>query len=299
MVLQLDPSLPLVWRTPTSLQFGVTRPTVVLDELDLASEKMIAALSSGISRSGLGMIGRSAGANDAQIDSLLARLRPVLLEPATREVHSVVVTGVGRFAERLAALLAGSGIHVLVAHTAEAAEGATGELAIAVGHFVLDPVLHGLWLRRDVPHLPAVLGDSSIAIGPFVEPGLTACLYCLQRHASDGDPAWPTIAAQLWGRRSPADTELMASEAAAIVARDVLARLAGVAGVRSDQLVIEAATGAQSSRRFEVHPECGCISPGQPNSMVEASAAARPGIDSGLATAYRPPTTGRAAFAPE
>ena len=52
MVLRLDPQLPVVWRTPTSIQFGVTRPSVVLHDLDLAGEKMIAALTAGVSRSG-------------------------------------------------------------------------------------------------------------------------------------------------------------------------------------------------------------------------------------------------------
>ena len=44
-----------------------------------ASERMLAALSSGISRSGLGMVGRSAGASETEIDRLVTKLEPVLL----------------------------------------------------------------------------------------------------------------------------------------------------------------------------------------------------------------------------
>ena len=283
-----------MWRNPFSLQFGVSARSVVLDDVDPAGERMLAALSSGVSRSGLGMIGRAAGASEQEIDALLAQLQPVLIGPVDGEAHRVVVAGTGRLAERLVAVLAATGLHVVIAATVEAAEIAEGELAVAVGHYVLDPALHGLWLRRDVTHLPVVYSDSSIAIGPFVVPGVSACLYCLQRHASDADPAWPAMASQLWGRRSPADTELMASEAAAIVAREVVARLGQRVDARSDQLVIDAATGARSRREFGIHPECGCVS---------LSAAARPG--SGSEFGFGPPistplpTRGTTAFSHE
>ena len=283
-----------MWRNPFSLQFGVATRSVVLDDVDAASERMLAALSSGVSRSGLGMIGRAAGASDDEIDALLTQLQPVLISPVGDEAHRVVVAGTGRLAERLVTVLAATGIQAVIAATVEAAEIAEGELAVAVGHYVLDPALHGLWLRRDVTHLPVVYSDTSIAIGPFVVPGVSACLYCLQRHASDADPAWPAIASQLWGRRSPVDTELMASEAAAIVAREVVARLGRPVDARSDQLVIEAATGARSRREFDIHPDCGCVS---------LSAAARPG--SGSEFAFGPPistplpTRGTTAFSRE
>ena len=297
MVLQLDPRFPAVWRNPFSLQFGISVRSVVLDNLDAATERMLAALSSGVSRSGLGMIGRSAGASDADVELLLARLEPVLIHPTERTSHRVVVTGSGRLAERLTTVLAAAGMQVVVAPSVEAAEVAEGELAVAVGHYVLDPALHGLWLRRDVTHLPVVFSDSAIAIGPFVVPGVTACLYCLQRFASDADPAWPAIASQLWGRWSPADTELMASEAAAIVTREVVGRLGAPARGRSDQLVIDAATGVRSRREFDIHPECGCLEFGETN------AAARPGSGSGFGTdppiSTPRPTRGTGAFAHE
>ena len=254
MALRLDPQLPVVWRTPTSIQFGVTRPTVVLHDLDLASEKMIAALGSGVSRSGLTMIGLAAGVTETQVDALLTRLRPVMLRATPPAPAPVVIAGTGLLADRLAGLLAGAGVPLLLARTSAAAEAADASFAIAIGHYVLDPALHGLWLRRDVAHLPVVLGDSSVAIGPLVEPGRTACLYCLQRHAIDADPAWPAIASQLWGRRSPAETELVASEVAALVARMVLS-----GGAPSDQILLEVETGEQTRRAFAAHPDCGCL----------------------------------------
>lgn len=258
MVLRLDPQLPVVWRTPTSIQFGVTRPTVVLHDLDPASERMIAALGPGISRSGLVMVARSAGATETDADALLTRLRPALLPTRPPAIAPVVVAGSGLLADRLSALLAGAGVPVLLARDTAAAEAAQAGFAVVIGHYVLDPALHGLWLRRDVAHLPVILGDASVAIGPLVEPGRTACLLCLQRHATDADPAWPAIASQLWGRRSPAETELVASEAAAIVARLVIARGRGES-VPADQLLIDAVSGEHRRSAFEPHPQCGCL----------------------------------------
>jgi hypothetical protein len=258
MALRLDPRIPVVWRTPTSLQFGINRPAVVLDKLDLASEKMVAALSSGVSRSGLEMIARSEAVPIERVDALLATLRPVLQRPPRPTPPPIVVAGTGLLADRLSGLLAACGVPVLVAHTARDAEAADATLAVAIGSYVLDPALHALWLRRDVAHLPVILGDTEVVIGPLVEPGRTACLLCLQLHQTDADPAWPAIATQLWGRPSPAETELVASEAAALVARVVLG---GVSA--STQLLLDSVTGELSRRSFELHPRCGCVGVGE------------------------------------
>lgn len=273
MVLRLDPQLPVVWRTPTSIQFGVTRPSVVLHDLDSAGERMIAALTAGVSRSGLVMIARAAGASESAVDALLTRLRPVMLRPSPPARAPIVIAGSGLLADRLAGLLAGAGVPLLLARTAAAAEAAEAGFAIAIGHYVLDPALHGLWLRRDVAHLPVVLGDSSVAIGPLVEPGRTACLFCLQRHATDADPAWPAIASQLWGRRSPAETELVASEVAAMVARMVL-----TSSATSDQILVEVESGRQTRQAFAAHPNCGCLCPlgAEPLQLAEEPAGLAP-----------------------
>lgn len=273
MVLQLDPEIPLVYRSPTMLQFGISRPIVVVDEVDAAIERMVLALRAGVSRSGLDMIARSSGAGEAAAERLVQALAPVLRAPlgqSAAQASRVAVCGVGHTAERTAALLASQGLRVEKAATASDAAATAGDTAFAVivGHFVVEPELHGLWLRRDVPHLPVVLSDAELVIGPTVEPGVTACLYCLNAHATDRDEAWPAMASQLWGRLSPADTELHASEVAAIVTRLVLGRLAGGVGAASAQLVVQAASGSTSERWFAPHPHCGCLEAGVPNARA-------------------------------
>jgi bacteriocin biosynthesis cyclodehydratase domain-containing protein len=129
-----------------------------------------------------------------------------------------------------------------------------------VGHYVLEPSSYGFWLRRDIPHLPVLFGDGVATIGPLVEPGVTACLYCLEHHRRDADASWSAIAAQLWGRRSSCETPVASVDVAARVARLVLARLSGekASVATSSRLVV--ATGGATPRIWLPHPDCGCIS---------------------------------------
>jgi bacteriocin biosynthesis cyclodehydratase domain-containing protein len=205
------------------------------------------------------MIARSAGLPD--LDALLTALAPALVDASPRREVTVLVVGTGQTAERIIRTLAESGVRVLTAPDAATAERAACNLAVAVGHFVLSPELRGLWLRRDIPHLPVVYSDTGAVVGPLVVAGSTPCLYCLDHHARDADAAWPAIAAQLWGRRSAAETPLTSREVAVIACRAVLDWAHGLdAGAASARL--DAATGAVSRQEWAVHPDCGCSVPG-------------------------------------
>lgn len=249
MVLRIDPRLPLVWRSPSSLQWGVSRPVVVLDAVTSAEERMIAALIEGVSNSGFIMIGRAAGASDTDVASLLERVQPALLPPPSPP-RTVRVVGRGATAEAVATAIDARGFRL-----------STGEceLAVLVANFVVAPGVHAYWLRRDIPHLPVVVGDSTIEIGPVVEPGRSPCVRCASLDRRDADPAWPALAAQLDGTVSAVDIPAVAGEVAAIVARLVSARLreGPTETHRVDELELD--SGELSSREVEPHPECGCV----------------------------------------
>lgn len=263
MILKLDPRFPLLWRTPTSLQFGVDAPPAVLSAVTNADERMIAALVGGVSRSGLSAIGTGAGAAEAQVARLLDAISPVLLPalPARDTTAQLVaVSGTGPTADGIAALLRSNGIRVQLNGTAAGRV----DLAIIVAQFVIEPELHGLWLRRDIPHLAVVFGDTEVRIGPMIEPGNGPCLHCLERRRTDADPAWPAIASQLWGRPSPAETALTSGEAAAIATRLALARLGDLSALAeplpaATSLHLDAGSGRISRRSWLPHPECACL----------------------------------------
>ncbi|MFW8745507.1 hypothetical protein, partial [Mesorhizobium japonicum] len=176
MVLKLADGVPQVWRSPSSLQLGATRPLVVLDHVDAAHERLISALATGISETGFSMMARAAGEDPAQ---LLERLAPALASiPAPRP--RAAVYGGGPLAEELVRQLGRSD---------------DPDVVVLVAAWVVSPSEHGVWLRRDVPHLPVVTGER-IVIGPLVVPGESACLHCVHLARRAAAAAWPAIATQ-------------------------------------------------------------------------------------------------------
>jgi bacteriocin biosynthesis cyclodehydratase domain-containing protein len=267
MVLKLDSRPAIVWRDPFSLQFGVEPVRAVLREVTTAEERMIAALGAGVSRSGLDMIASTSGASEREVASLLTRLEGLLITPADPTPgHRVAITGSGPTVERIADALAIAGVQVSVGR---GVPDASCDLGLAVGHYVLDPDSYGFWLRRDLPHLPVLFGDDSVTVGPLVEPGLTACLYCLEHYRRDADASWSAIASQLWGRHSESETQLASIEVAARVARLALRRLAGEKASVATSVRLEVGTGETTARTWLPHPECGCI--GLPNDLGRTS----------------------------
>jgi bacteriocin biosynthesis cyclodehydratase domain-containing protein len=122
------------------------------------------------------------------------------------------------------------------------------------------------WLGqvRHRPHLPVVVRETTAVIGPFVLPGRTPCLRCVELTRGDRDPAWPVLAAQLIGERTgvePCDVGL-ASAAGSIVALHVLAWLdRGIdppPPTIGGTLELSLADLRLRRRTVAAHPGCGC-----------------------------------------
>ena len=130
--------------------------------------------------------------------------------------------------------------------------------SLLLSHYVVEPELFGYWLSRDIPHLPIVFSDTGVQVGPFIEPGTGPCLYCLELHRTDADPARTAIASQLWGRTSPAEVPLVTSEVVALATRLVTRRLAGPPADAATSVFLDSATGEATTRQWVRHPDCGC-----------------------------------------
>ena len=85
-------------------------------------------------------------------------------------------------------------------------------------------------VRADVPHLYLRVVESTVLLGPWVAPGITACLRCDDLHRASVDPAWPllvqqattgTVHARADDVPTPAEA-LAVTAAAAGAARDLL-----------------------------------------------------------------------------
>lgn len=148
--------------------------------------------------------------------------------------------------------------------TAPSGEGTVGVL-VSVGEprrEQLDP-----WIRAQVPHLVVRLLEGEALLGPFVLPGETACLRCVDAHHTDLDPAWPLLVAQHAdaSTRGRADSlpepvdPVLATLVGAWAAREVLTRLEGVhPAVTSSTLRLDARVTCLSSQVWARHPDCGC-----------------------------------------
>jgi hypothetical protein len=140
--------------------------------------------------------------------------------------------------------------------------GVLPDLAVLTGPVAASDVT--LLMRNRVPHL-AVRADEAIGVvGPFVDPGRSACLRCVDLNKAARDPAWPKILAQVAGEvASPGACDtVLAAATAALAAAQALAVI-DYRGARS----LVAANGAlelvlpdwQWHRRdWPAHPSCTC-----------------------------------------
>ncbi|HET8969568.1 MAG TPA: hypothetical protein VFN19_00800 [Candidatus Nanopelagicales bacterium] len=113
-------------------------------------------------------------------------------------------------------------------------------------------------VRADRPHLLLTSVAGRLRVGPFVVPGLTACLRCLDDHATDRDPRHPLVVEQHLepdplDRPDPADLQL----ALAWAARDVTSLIGGDRPV-TWSATVDVEPGGPVTQRWRRHPRCGC-----------------------------------------
>lgn len=112
-------------------------------------------------------------------------------------------------------------------------------------------------------HLPVVIDEDRVRIGPFVRPGQTPCVGCHDLHRTDWDPAWPALLLQL-GRSAtllgpPALDPLVLHAAAVEIAAEVFAHADGALPRTAARcLVVGPAHGQRTMWPIGFHPRCTC-----------------------------------------
>lgn len=123
------------------------------------------------------------------------------------------------------------------------------------------------WLRAGTPHLLLRLSEGGAVLGPFVIPGETACLRCIDGHHTDVDPAWPLLVMQHGAAvaRPREDTvpepvdSVLAMLAAAWVAREVISHAEGRApATMSTTIRLDPHLTCLETQTWPRHPACGC-----------------------------------------
>lgn len=112
-----------------------------------------------------------------------------------------------------------------------------------------DPAAADQWSVDSLPHLAVRLGTESVRIGPFVHPGVTACLRCLE---AAGQPVEPPLAA--YADVDPA----LRMVALAWAVRDLATWHSGQLPTTWSATVTIRADLRPEITQWPRHPHCGC-----------------------------------------
>ncbi|MEV4323075.1 ThiF family adenylyltransferase [Microbispora rosea] len=229
-----------------------------------------------------------AGRVGARVVTLLAAAgvgHICVVDPGTATAGDVVPGGLGRAEAGMtredAAVLAARRISPAVnAWPGRAASrlsdgGVRPDLVILAPADPLDATLVHEIVTEGVPHLLVCAFEGHGSVGPFVVPGLTPCLRCLDLSRRDRDPSWPLVGARLGG--------YPAGEIACDVVLSCLvaAQAAGQALAYLDEGrvpggLLEVSPGWRwRHRACEPHSECGCV-PSDPTGAARLSPADTP-----------------------
>lgn len=177
-----------------------------------------------------------------------------------RRRAAVAVTGRGAAAAGLTALLRQAGVGTLDT----GARCAEADLAVLTHDHEPPTDMVERLMRDDRPHLPAGTRGTDGVVGPFVLPGTTPCLRCVDLTRCQTDPGWAAVRDQL---SSPDRTTHLSTAAsgvaihavAALAAAEVLARIEGrVPATVGATATISAQDPLPTLRRWPTQPACGC-----------------------------------------
>ena len=153
------------------------------------------------------------------------------------------------------------------------------DVMVTVDAHVVEPLLARRLAQEGIIHLPVVVGEAGVRVGPVLGGG-GPCSTCLELWERDADPCWPALATQMRTLPMPEVERLALHEAAASTARAVIDTLVGGAsgadGAQDKAEPGEEASGGSAMwwsthsvevtgqeprgrhRAWERHPECLC-----------------------------------------
>ena len=113
-------------------------------------------------------------------------------------------------------------------------------------------------LRTGTAHLLLSADARGWTVGPFVVPGRTACLRCVDAHRGEHDPRRALVVDQLAGRPGAPDDPVLSAIAAAWAVRDLLTFLDGGEPATWSRTVELGPDLRPRPRAWTRHLHCGC-----------------------------------------
>jgi len=266
--LVLRPGVPVVRRDAGTLQVGLHPPLAarVPDVPEVRS--LLDALRGGWTPGDLTPVAARA------LDSLLAA--GLALPAAAGATRPELMAAQAQFGADGVRRLAARAAHRVGVRSPEPTRGIVSDL-LALAGVTTDDDAPSVWLvvtsgpstresidplvRAGAPHLLVSGGAGRRRIGPFVEPGRTACLRCVDAHESDLDPRLPFLVEQA-ARAAYDDPEpvdpVLDRLALAWAVRDLCRYLEGDEPSTWSTTVDLGPTDPPRVVRWLRHPHCGC-----------------------------------------
>jgi bacteriocin biosynthesis cyclodehydratase domain-containing protein len=265
-MVRLRPAAHPVRRAPGEVQFGLS-PTsgIVLAGLTEAECKLLLSLADTAGTARDVSLAERFGVPLHRVIELVAALRRhglLVGEAAPAPARRICVPGRGSVVDLVREYLSAADVGVVI--PAEAAVAAAVDLALVCSADAVAPDEGRVWQRVGTAHLPVVLRDGEVVVGPLVHPGRSACLHCLDLHRRDRDRAWPRILSQIGtptrdlARAVDAPTAQARTVAAlvAMLAQECLATPTAVLGVSWQ---VSLPWPEVRTRVWEPHPHCACL----------------------------------------
>ena len=114
------------------------------------------------------------------------------------------------------------------------------------------------WMRGGLPHLFVTHRAGRLVVGPFVAPGLTACLRCRDAHEGEADPGHVEVVEQQRPRGDDRPDPVLLDLALAWAVRDLVAYVEGDRPATWSAVVDVDPDLRLSRKELTRHPRCGC-----------------------------------------
>jgi bacteriocin biosynthesis cyclodehydratase domain-containing protein len=262
----LRPGAPLLRRDATHLQIGTSPGIVLVDRPGLAALLRLLDGVRDLARIE-SLVARDVPELDGDVADLLDELRAAGAVVDAAEIDAAR----GRLQGRPIGFISSAGAFELVAATRAVLVAAGVDEVTSSDPELMVIVSHGEAARSvfekvslvGLDHLPVVIDEDRVRIGPLVRPGRTPCITCHDLHRADWDPAWRAIVPQL-GRRLPhahpsAVAGLTLYAAAVDVAAEIVALLdEGPLRTEGRCLVVGPAHDERSVWPVAFHHRCSC-----------------------------------------